>query len=108
MFVCLQAERFRCRASEAMACGILSSRRAAGLRIITNGEDGYLVASGDAAMMCSRIAQLHVDQRLNRTMGRRWRATAERRFSEDVAGEPFLDVWDGLLGKSEYVWRCAV
>jgi len=95
---------------EAMACGIpvVSTRSGGPDGIITDGVDGYLVACGDAAAMSDRIAQLHRDAELNRAMGRRCRATAERRFSEDSAGKAFLDVWESLLGKSGRVWQCAV
>jgi glycosyltransferase involved in cell wall biosynthesis len=87
---------------EAMACGIpvISTRSGGPDGIITDGEDGYLVSLDDASALADRIARLRLDEGLNREMGRRARASIERRYAEEVAGQAFLDVWDRLLQKA--------
>jgi glycosyltransferase involved in cell wall biosynthesis len=84
---------------EAMACGtpVISTRSGGPDDIITDGEDGFLVPREDAGALAHRIEQLHLDQHLNRLMGHRARATIERRFSEQVAEQAFLDIWDRLV-----------
>lgn len=86
---------------EAMACGVpvVSTRCGGPDAIITDGEDGYLVSLGDAAALADRIARLSLDEGLNREMGRRARASIEQRYTGEVAGQAFLDVWDRLLHK---------
>ena len=87
---------------EAMACGIpvVSTRSGGPDGIITDGEDGYLVPLDDAAALADRIVRLRRNEGLNRMMGQRARATIEQRYSEEVAGQAFLDVWDRLLHKA--------
>lgn len=86
---------------EAMACGIpvVSTRSGGPDGLITDGEDGYLVPLDDAAALADRIARLHLNEGLNRGMGRKARAMIEQRYSEEVAGQVFLDIWDRLLHK---------
>lgn len=95
---------------EAMACGIpvVSTRSGGPDGIITDGQDGFLVALDDAAMISRRISQLRLDTNLNRSMGERARWTIEQRFAYEVAGTAFLDVWDRLVHKSARVTQCAV
>lgn len=87
---------------EAMACGIpvVSTRSGGPDVLITDGEDGYLVPLDDAASLADRIARLSRNEGLNRMMGQRARATIEQRYSNEKAGEAFLDVWDRLRQKS--------
>lgn len=86
---------------EAMACGIpvISTRSGGPDNVITNSEDGYLVPLDDAAALADRIAQLYLDESLNRAVGQRARITIEQRYAEEVTGKVFLDVWDRLLRK---------
>jgi glycosyltransferase involved in cell wall biosynthesis len=86
---------------EAMACGVpvVATRCGGPDGIITEGRDGFLVPLDDAALMAERFALLCADDRLNEEMGCSARATIERRFSDDVAGQAFVDVWDRLLEK---------
>lgn len=87
---------------EAMACRIpvVSTRSGGPDGIITDGEDGYLVPLDDAVALADRITRLRLDEGLNRAMGQRARATIERRYADEVAGNAFLDVWDRLLHKA--------
>lgn len=95
---------------EAMACGIpvVSTRSGGPDGIISDGNDGFLVPLEDAALIYRRISQLHLDPHLNRSMGDRARKTIEQRFTTEIAGAAFLDVWDRLLHKSVRITQCAV
>jgi D-inositol-3-phosphate glycosyltransferase len=87
---------------EAMACGIpvVSTRSGGPDSLIADGEDGYLVPLDDVSALADRIVRLRRNEGLNRMMGQRARATIEQRYSEEVAGLAFLDVWDRLLHKA--------
>lgn len=87
---------------EAMACGIpvVSTRSGGPDGIISDGADGFLVPLDDAGMMSDRLARLCSDEDLNRSMGLAARRTVERRYSEEVAAEAFLDTWDRLIARS--------
>ena len=93
---------------EAMACGIpvISTRSGGPDSIITDNEDGYLVPLDDATAMADRITRLYLDHPLNLKMGIRARATIEQRYSEEVAGQAFLDVWDRLVYKARKTKTC--
>ncbi len=84
---------------EAMACGVpvVATRCGGPEGIITDGTDGFLVPREDAGAMAARLQVLLDSPTLNETMGRRARATIEARYADEVAGEAFLEVWDGLL-----------
>jgi D-inositol-3-phosphate glycosyltransferase len=85
-----------------MACGIpvVSTRSGGPDAIITDGQDGFLVALDDAASMADRLLRLLLDETLNLAMGINARRTTEARFAEEIAGEVFIDVWDRLLTKA--------
>lgn len=86
---------------EAMACEVpvVSTRSGGPDGIITDRTDGFLVPLDDARVMSDRMARLCSDEGLNRTMGRAARGTVERRYAEEVAAQPFLDMWDRLVAK---------
>lgn len=88
---------------EAMACGIpvVATRSGGPEGIVTDCEDGYLVARGDAAAMAERLAWLLGEGERNIAMGRRARLTIERRFDERVAGAAFLEIWERLAQATE-------
>ena len=87
---------------EAMACGVpvVSTRSGGPDAIITDGQDGFLVALDDAASMADRLLRLFQDEALSALMGLNARRTIEARFAEEIAGKVFIDVWDRLLAKA--------
>jgi glycosyltransferase involved in cell wall biosynthesis len=84
---------------EAMACGVpvVSTRSGGPDGIIADGEDGFLVPLDDARIMADRVAQLLANDDLNRAMGQKARTTVEKRYTDKVAGQTFIDIWDRLL-----------
>lgn len=86
---------------EAMACGVpvVSTRSGGPDGIVTDGEDGFLVALDDANALADRLKRLCSDRALNIRVGRRARVTIERRFADVVAAEVFVDMWDRMLFK---------
>lgn len=86
---------------EAMACGkpVVATRCGGPDGIITDGYDGFLVPLNDAESMANRLVQLLTNTHLNMEIGRRARQTIESRYSEEVAGAAFLEVWENLLQK---------
>jgi glycosyltransferase involved in cell wall biosynthesis len=84
---------------EAMACGVpvISTRSGGPDGVITDGDDGYLVPLDDAVALAERIATVCLDPELNERIGRRGRATIERRYAKPVAADSFLEIWDNLL-----------
>jgi len=83
---------------EAMACGVpvVSTRSGGPDAIVSDGDDGFLVARGDAAALADRLQRLSRAPALNDAMGRAARTTVERRYAEAVAGKVFVDVWERL------------
>lgn len=86
---------------EAMACGVpaVSTRSGGPEGILTDGEDGFLVALDDADALSDRLVRLCTDKSLNTQLGWRARQTIERRYAEQVAAEAFIDMWDRMLWK---------
>lgn len=84
---------------EAMACGVppISTRSGGPDGIISDGVDGFLVPLDDAEAMADRLERLLSDQQLNLDMGRCARATIDRRFTEEVTGDAFVEMWDRLI-----------
>ena len=95
---------------EAMACGIpvVSTRSGGPDDIITDGDDGFLVPLDDASALARRIEELHLNESLNRAMGRRARVTIERRFSEEVAEQAFLDDLGSAAARQEQAEMCGI
>lgn len=86
---------------EAMACGIpvVSTRSGGPDGIIADGEDGFLVPLDSVNGMAECLTTLVANVERNAAMGRRARATIERRYERHVAGAAFLDMWEALLRK---------
>jgi len=84
---------------EAMACGIpvVSTMSGGPDGIITDGKDGYLVPLDDENTLSKRLHILCIDPELNTKMGKLARETIEKRYSEEITAEAFLDTWDKLL-----------
>lgn len=86
---------------EAMACAVpvVATRCGGPNGIITDGKDGLLVPLDDVSAMAKGLAYLCTDGERNQQMGREARATIEARYSDDVAGKAYVDVWGRLLQK---------
>jgi D-inositol-3-phosphate glycosyltransferase len=86
---------------EAMACGVpvISTRSGGPDGIISDGEDGYLIERDDVAALTERLVALLSNDAMNAQLGRAARKTVEKRFSEEVTGAVFVDIWDSLLRK---------
>jgi len=87
---------------EAMACAIpvVSTRCGGPDGIITEGKDGFLVPLDDSAAMAAQLTTLFVNRQLNVHMGLQARKTIEDRYAEEVTGQVFIDIWNGLVQKS--------
>lgn len=85
---------------EAMASGVpvVSTRCGGPDGIITDGVDGYLVDRDDAMAMADRFRRLAANPVAARAMGQRGLATVAARYSDRIAGEVFLKLYDELLG----------
>ncbi|HET6553595.1 MAG TPA: glycosyltransferase family 4 protein [Dyella sp.] len=85
---------------EAMACGVpvIATRCGGPEEIITDGIDGRLVGCGAREAMALAMLEVCADFERNLRMGEAARATVLRRFSSQSAFEPFLDVYQRLLG----------
>ena len=85
--------------TEAMACGlpVVATRCGGPDGIIRDGVDGYLVPRGNAAELADRLCRLVRDRVANELMGIAARESVEERFSEEKAGEIYLDTYRHLL-----------
>ena len=86
---------------EAMASGlpVVSTRCGGPETCMVEGETGFLTPVGDANALAERMQILLEDAELRQRFGRAGREMAEKRFSVEAAGVPFLEVYDRLLGK---------
>jgi glycosyltransferase involved in cell wall biosynthesis len=66
---------------------------------ITEGENGYVVASGDDANMADRIIELLNEPERARAMGRRGKLLVAEKFSCDRHLQNTLELYDELLSK---------
>lgn len=84
---------------EAFACGIPVVATTCGgpENLIQNGFNGYLVERNDAEEMAQRLIQLLEDRNLNYKIGDQARKMAEEKFSDQVSGQAFIDVWCKIL-----------
>jgi D-inositol-3-phosphate glycosyltransferase len=86
---------------EAMASGlpVVSTDCGGPASCVIDGVTGYLTPRGDAVALAQTMQTLLEDDALRREMGQAGRRLAESRFSIPVAGQPFLDVYDRMLGE---------
>jgi glycosyltransferase involved in cell wall biosynthesis len=84
---------------EAMSSGVpvVATRCGGPEGIITDGVDGFLVDRNDATSMAERVGRFVASPALAQEMGRRARSTVEGRFSDTVAGDVYLNLYDELL-----------
>ncbi|HEY5837544.1 MAG TPA: glycosyltransferase [Pyrinomonadaceae bacterium] len=67
---------------------------------IAEGENGYLVASGDYQTMATRIAELLRDPQQASAMGERGRAIVQQKFSSEVQLQRTAELYEKFLSKS--------
>jgi D-inositol-3-phosphate glycosyltransferase len=84
---------------EAMACGVpvVATRCGGPEEIISEGQDGFLVALDDAREFAHRLRALCADWDLNARLGAAARRTVESRYAAQMAFRPFLRAYDRLL-----------
>ena len=67
--------------------------------VVSEGETGYLVASGDDVTMASRLIALLCDPERARVMGEKGRRVVEEKFSCEAQLARTEDLYDRLLSK---------
>jgi glycosyltransferase involved in cell wall biosynthesis len=85
---------------EAMASGlpVVSTDCGGPATAILHHVTGYLTPVGDTAALAAAMRRLLMDPHLARQMGEAGRQRAVDRFSVQVTGKPFLEIYDKLLG----------
>lgn len=85
---------------EAMASGlpVVSTRCGGPETCVVEGETGHLTPVGDAGALAAAMERLLAGAALRERLGQAGRRLVESRFSIQAAGEPFLAVYDRLLG----------
>jgi glycosyltransferase involved in cell wall biosynthesis len=84
---------------EAMACATpVISTRCGGPDSVVSNDVGFLTPVGDSQVMADRILWMLRNPEQRRLMGQAGRQMVESRFSNEVVGKKYLDVYDRLLG----------
>jgi mannosyltransferase len=85
---------------EAMAAGaaLVAARAGAAETVVTDGETGVLIPTGDAAVLAAALASLMRDPERAREMGAKARAHVVAEFSIDVEIERIAAVYRKVLG----------
>jgi len=84
---------------EAMACATpVISTRCGGPNTVVSDEVGFLTPVGDAQSLAERILWMLQNPEQRRRMGQAGRNLVEARFSNEVVGKKYQDVYDKLLG----------
>ena len=89
---------------EAMACGVpcVSFACECGpAEIISDGEDGCLVPTGDIDALAAKILMLMQDDRLRKSMGQKARDNVAR-FMPDKVMKQWEDLFASLTGKDSH------
>lgn len=83
---------------EAMACATpVISTRCGGPDSVVSDKVGFLTPIGDAQALAERLLWMLQNPEQRRNMGKAGRAMVEVRFSNEVVGQKYLDVYDKLL-----------
>jgi D-inositol-3-phosphate glycosyltransferase len=85
--------------AEAMACAVpvVATRCGGPESLITDALDGFLVPMGNALVLANRLQLLAQNKALNEQLGQAARKTVETRFTQEIAGETFIDMYRKLL-----------
>jgi glycosyltransferase involved in cell wall biosynthesis len=84
---------------EALACGIpvISTDCGGPKDIVEDAKNGFLVPVGDYRKMAEKIIELLQDENMRKEMGRYGKEQVRKKFSIDVIGEKFLNIYRELL-----------
>jgi glycosyltransferase involved in cell wall biosynthesis len=87
------------KAYQALACGtpLVTADTPAARELLTDGRDALLVRPGDAAALAEAVRRIASDPALARSLSANGRATYEARASEEVLGERWRSLLEGLL-----------
>lgn len=84
---------------EAMACATpVISTRCGGPDSVISDKTGFLTPVGDAQAMSERLLWMLQNPEQRRNMGQAGKRMVETRFSNEVVGQKYLDIYDQLLG----------
>lgn len=98
-----KAEAFGIAAVEASATGLPIIATAVGgiMDIVSDGETGFLVESGDVEMLAERLQQLAAQPELRGQMGQAARRRAEQRFDARRHAARLLEILQETAGQKE-------
>jgi len=84
---------------EAMSSGIpvVSTNSGGPESLVRQGETGYLTPTGDHVSLACAIARLIENKHLNKLMGSKGREVVLKKFSTQITGQVFLDVYDTFM-----------
>ena len=75
------------------------STRCGGPDSVISDQVGFLTPVGDAQAMAERLVWMLQNPQARRQMGLAGREMVERRFSNAIVGQKYLDVYEKLLNK---------
>jgi len=84
---------------EAMACGkpVVASNVGGPSEIVEDGQTGFLVPPADPHAISEKILELLKDEKLRRSMGRKARKTAEKKYSWSEIAKEYHELYSRLL-----------
>lgn len=101
--VCSRAEAFGRVTVEAMLSGlpVIGSDTGGTPELIQNGKNGYLYKYGDAGELASKMSSFIADPDTIKSMGLYGQEYAKKRFLSDVYMKKLMQIYNGLLEKTE-------